>query len=565
MASECATSEPGWRVIPRRLFAPPPSWDRRTDVVVVGSGIAGMMVALNIAQHGSVLLLTKAALDAGSTSWAQGGIAATVDVADSTDQHVHDTLVAGVDLCSERAVRVLVEEGPQQLARLISYGAHLDTNAAGDLSLTIEGGHGRARIVHAGGDATGAEVQRALMQAIHEHPAIEVVENAFVLDVILTSPTADGSRQACGVVASVLHDDVESVGAIYARAVVMATGGCGQVYGSTTNPPVATGDGVAAALRAGALVADAEFVQFHPTVLWEGPGRRGQRMLISEAVRGEGATLLDATGRRIMQGVHPLEDLAPRDVVAKAIAIRLAQAPGGVDDHVFLDATRIDPTVLLRRFLNIVARCRDKGIDPVAEPIPVAPGEHFSCGGIWTDRNGNTNIGGLMAVGENACTGVHGANRLASNSLLEGLVFGERVGGHLALHRAAFREPDPEFFDGDPGETLWGFSRTATASVMSTHAGVRRTGEGLETAWTALTDLRPGQHVNAERQGWEATNVMTVAAAILHGAQTRSESRGCHWRQDFPDTSPEWQRRIVSRLNIDGTLHSTFAGCEDTP
>lgn len=523
-----------------------------------------MMVALSAARYARVLLLTKAALEAGSTSWAQGGIAATIDLADTADEHVADTLAAGAGLCSERAVRVLIEEGPQQLARLIAYGAQLDTDSKGDLSLTLEGGHGRARIVHAGGDATGAEVQRALMKAVRADPSIEIVEQAFVLDLLRNNTGA--APRVVGLRASVLDPvGAESVGVVRARAVVLACGGIGQVYASTTNPPVSTGDGMAAALRAGAALADVEFVQFHPTVLWQGPDARGQQVLVSEAVRGEGAVLLDATGRRVMQGVHPLEDLAPRDVVSKAISIRLAESPGGVNDHVYLDATRIGEQKLLRRFPTIIARCREAGIDPVREPIPVAPGEHFSCGGIWTDRNGRTSLDGLFAVGETACTGVHGANRLASNSLLEGLVFGERVGAQLVLRLGEHGVADAEDVDGGHGESLWGFARTAIAVTMSRYAGVRRTADGIAAAWSALAGHRPAAHPDAGRAGWEATNVYSVSAALLAGARLREESRGCHWREDFPRTADEWCKRIVTRLGDDGALQHSYAELDDTP
>ncbi len=545
--------------LPTRLWAPGPAWERSADVVVIGSGVAGIMVALSAARTGSVLLITKAALDAGSTSWAQGGIAAVIDVADTTDAHYQDTMVAGAGLCSEHAVRILVEEGPTQLARLIGYGAKLDHKPNGELSLTREGGHGVARIVHAGGDATGAEVQRALIAEL-ERSSVNVIENGFVVDLLRS---ADGSR-CVGVKASVLVDGAESVGIVRARGVVLASGGVGQVFAATTNPPVATGDGIAAALRAGAAVADVEFVQFHPTVFYAGPNARGQQVLVSEAVRGEGAVLLDATGRRVMEGVHPLADLAPRDVVAKAISIRMAEAPGGIDDHVFLDATRIGKATLEARFPNILKACRERGIDPVTDPIPVAPGEHFACGGVWTDRLGRTSLNGLYAVGETACTGVHGANRLASNSLLEGLVYGERVGAQLTLNLPGSEEPaEADLAAG--GTTLWGMARTAVATTMSRNAAVRRTAEGLAEADVQLASHRAGAHPDAGRSGWEATNVATVAAALLAAATQRTESRGCHWREDHPDTSVDWAKRIVTTMNPDGTLAQRTAGLEDTP
>lgn len=297
---------------PRRLSAAPVTWQREVDVVVVGSGVAGLMVALTAATVGRVLIITKAKLDAGSTSWAQGGIAAAIDLADTPEHHLQDTLTAGAGLCSERAVRVLVEEGPHQLARLISFGANLDTDSDGNLSLTREGGHGRARIVHAA-DATGAEVQRSLQAAVAANDRIEVLEDTFALDLLTTHSGNESRTQVVGVRVAHQEDQrTDSTGIVRARAVVIASGGLGQLYASTTNPPVATGDGMAMAIRAGAALADVEFIQFHPTVLWNGPGAEGQQLLVSEAVRGEGAYLIDAAGERVMVGRHPLADLAPR-------------------------------------------------------------------------------------------------------------------------------------------------------------------------------------------------------------------------------------------------------------
>jgi L-aspartate oxidase len=544
-------------VIIRRLAHSTLAWERQVDVVVIGSGVAGLMVALTASRVGSVLLLTKAALDAGSTSWAQGGIAAAIDIADTPEQHLNDTLVAGAGLCSEQAVRVLVEEGPQRLATLISFGAKLDTDDEGHLSLTREGGHNRARIVHAGGDATGAEVQRALQEAVRTAGNVEIVEDAFVLDILRSAPNKDGKRRAAGVIS---YSASQGTGVVRCRAICLATGGVGQVFASTTNPPVATGDGVALALRAGARVADLEFVQFHPTVLFNGPGATGQQLLVSEAVRGEGAILVDASGARVMEGVHPLADLAPRDVVAKAMSVRMAS---NGEDHLYLDATGLGEATLLKRFPNIVAGCRALGIDPVTQPIPVSPGEHFLCGGVRTDRNGRTDLSGLFAIGETACTGVHGANRLASNSLLEGLVYGERVGAQLTLNLASQAEP---VLDNDvPADVLPASDRAQIGLMMSRHSAVRRSGESLAFATAELAAGWGSQRPTApDVADWEATNVHTVAAAILAGATERTESRGCHWREDHPDTSDTWRVRITTRLAEDGTLEHGRVGLEET-
>ena len=414
--------------LPRRLSAPEPGWTAQADVVVVGSGIAGLTTALEARKAGRVLLVTKTFLDEGSTVWAQGGIAAALDPEDSPDQHYSDTLVAGVGICAEDAVRVLVTEGPQRVRELMALGANFERTLEGEIALTREGGHGRDRIAHAGGDATGREISRALIEALHavqEDPTIEVVEHALVIDVL-----TDGARRACGVSLHVIGEGQrDGVGAALGRAVVLATGGLGQVYASTTNPPVSTGDGIAAALRAGAEVADLEFVQFHPTVMWLGRSAHGQQPLISEAVRGEGALLRDVEGRRFMVGRHPLAELAPRDVVAKGVITAMLETGA---DHVWLDARHLGADFLQRRFPTIVARCREFGFDPATQLVPVAPAQHYASGGVRTDLHGRSSLPGLYACGEVSCTGVHGANRLASNSLLEGLVFGHRIAVDLA-------------------------------------------------------------------------------------------------------------------------------------
>ncbi|MGI8868743.1 MAG: L-aspartate oxidase, partial [Mycobacteriales bacterium] len=409
----------------RRLSAPAPTWQRETDVVIVGSGVAGLVTARDLRAAGlRVLIVTKDRITQGSTTWAQGGVAAAIDPGDTPALHLRDTLVAGAGLCDEAAVAVLVDEGRAAVRRLLAEGASFDRRPDGILAFTREGGHSAARIIHAGGDATGREVQRALEVVVS---GIGVQEHAFALD-LLRGDDGAATGVRVGLIDATIGE-CDSVGDIRAGAVVLATGGMGQLYRATSNPSVSTADGVALALRAGAEVADLEFVQFHPTVFFRGPGARGRQLLVSEAVRGEGATLIDATGARVMAGVHPLEDLAPRDVVALAISRRMAEAPGGIEDHVFLDARGIGAEELELRFPTILAGCRESGIDPVHEPIPVAPSAHYACGGVRSDMNGQTSIPGLYAAGEVGCTGVHGANRLASNSLLEGMVVGARVAG----------------------------------------------------------------------------------------------------------------------------------------
>ncbi|MGW3163635.1 L-aspartate oxidase [Streptomyces sp. NPDC001142] len=403
-----------------RLTAPAPGWSIDADVVVVGSGVAGLTAALRCAAAGlATVVVTKARLDDGSTRWAQGGIAAALGEGDTPEQHLDDTLVAGAGLCDEDAVRTLVTEGPDAVRRLIGAGARFDTTDGGEIALTREGGHHRSRIAHAGGDATGAEISRALVAAVRE-AALRTIENALVLDLL-----TDADGRTAGVTLHVMGEGRhDGVGAVRAPAVVLATGGMGQVFSATTNPAVSTGDGVALALRAGAEVSDLEFVQFHPTVLYLGADSEGQQPLVSEAVRGEGAHLVDASGARFMVGQHELAELAPRDIVAKAITRRM-ELHG--TEHMYLDARHFGADMWERRFPTILAACRAHGIDPVTEPIPVAPAAHYASGGVRTDLRGRTTVPGLYACGEVACTGVHGANRLASNSLLEGLVFAERI------------------------------------------------------------------------------------------------------------------------------------------
>ncbi len=477
--------------LPQRLLAPEPGWTTYADVVVVGSGVAGLTAALEARVAGRVLLVTKALLDAGSTRWAQGGIAAALGPGDTPEQHLHDTLTAGVGLCDEAAVRVLVTEGPQAVRDLVARGAELDRAPDGEIELTREGGHLRRRIAHAGGDATGAEISRALVAAVRTDDRIRVVEHALVLDLL-----RDARGRAAGLTLHVLGEgQPDGVGAILARAVVLATGGMGQVFAATTNPAVSTGDGVALALRAGAIATDLEFVQFHPTVLWLGAGASGQQPLISEAVRGEGGFLVDADGARFLADVHPLADLAPRDVVAKAIVRRMGETGA---DHVWLDARHLGADVIQRRFPSIVESCRSHGIDPVTDLIPVAPAAHYASGGIRTDLHGRTGVPGLYACGEVACTGVHGANRLASNSLLEGLVFARRIGADLAAELPPARDPAPE---SRPAALVDPDGRPALQQAMTRGAGVLRDAGGLAATEQRIRSARRPDHREAGDRG----------------------------------------------------------------
>lgn len=529
--------------LPGRLAAEAPGWVREVDVVVVGSGIAGLTAALECRELGRVMVVTKDVVAAGSTPWAQGGIASVQDAADTVEQHVSDTLIAGAGLCIDEAVRVLVGEGTEAVETLISRGAEFDRDPNGDLQLTREGGHRRNRIAHAGGDATGAEIARALVHAVRSDPSIEMIEQALVLDLI-PAETAPGEPPAiAGVTLHVLGEGSRTgIGAVHARAVILATGGIGQLYAVTTNPGVSTGDGLAAALRAGARLRDIEFIQFHPTVLFLGSGARGQLPLVSEAVRGEGGYLRNAAGERFMVGKHELAELAPRDVVAKAIMREMA---AGDTDHVFVDGTMLGEETWRVRFPTILHSCRQVGINPVTDPIPIAPACHYFCGGVETDLDGATNLVGLYACGEVASSGVHGANRLASNSLLEGLVFARRIAARLHDHLPVRRTPAP---DTRQSGLINADVITKLQQIMSRDAGGLRSAASLDRAAAELCRLAEANHGVAGLEAWEATNLLTVATAIVASARLREESRGAHWREDFEDQSPDWHGHLITWL-----------------
>ncbi|MGH3373051.1 MAG: L-aspartate oxidase [Nocardioidaceae bacterium] len=541
-------------ILPERLDAPAAGWTVHADVVVVGSGIAGLTAALRVRETlpgSTVMVVTKDLLSAGSTRWAQGGIAAALGPGDTPEQHLQDTLVAGAGVCDEAAVRVLVTEGPDAVHELIALGTEFDHTPAGELSLTREGGHLRDRIAHAGGDATGAEIQRALVAAVRAAPDITVIEHALALDLLLSD---DGL--VAGVTLHVMGEgQQDGVGAVLCRAVVLASGGLGQVFSATTNPAVATGDGTALALRAGAVLRDMEFVQFHPTVMWLGDDSRGQQPLISEAVRGEGAFLVDHRGDRIMAGVHPLADLAPRDVVAKAIMRRMRETR---HEHVWLDARHFGAAKWERRFPTILASCRTHGIDPVTDLVPVAPACHYASGGVATDLHGRSSVRGLYACGEVACSGVHGANRLASNSLLEGLVFSRRIALSLADDLADGALVGPPAGDRRTPGVVPAVAAAAVAHVMTEHAGVLRSADGLTEALRRLDVVAgtPGGELGTE--SWQATNLLTVATAIATAARTREETRGSHWREDHPETDPRWQGHIDIVME-GGSLQAAYA------
>jgi L-aspartate oxidase len=499
-------------------------WQARADVVVIGTGVAGLAAALAAHRRGRrVMVLSKAADTA--TFYAQGGIAVVLPrTEDSIDAHVVDTVSAGAGLCDPDAVRSIVADGYRAVTELVSYGARFDEAGPGRWALTREGGHSRRRIIHAGGDATGAEVQRALNRA------------AATLDIRLNHIAAQLLYDDDGITGvQVINDD--GAGIVHAPAVILATGGLGHLYGATTNPHGSTGDGVALALWAGVPVTDIEFIQFHPTMLFAGPGG-GRRPLITEALRGEGAQLVDARGVSVTAGVHPMGDLAPRDIVAAAIQARLA-ASG--DPCVYLDARAIHG--ISRRFPTVTAACRAAGIDPTEDLIPVVPGAHYSCGGVVTNTDGRTELEGLFAAGEVARTGMHGANRLASNSLLEGLVVGGRAGRAAAAHAVARGRVTAA----SPAPVLrTALHRNDLQRLMSTYASVVRDADGLDRVEWGLR-AAPARAARTRADTDDIALTMT-ARAVVAGALARCETRGCHHRRDHPDTDFSQARSITVRL-----------------
>jgi len=510
-----------------------------TDVLVIGSGVAGLRGALAAAEHSDVIVLSKGEFKQSNTAWAQGGIAAVLDETDSTDAHVQNTLDAGAELCDEPTVRRIVEAGPDHVRELIDWGIDLDREPNGDLSLGREGGHTAHRIVHAHGDATGRALSATLLHVAGEHDRIRLFDQCFALDLI----TEGGARNArC--LGAITHHPKHGLQVIWAKATILASGGCGRVYRETTNAPVATGDGHAMAYRAGVRLSDMEFEQFHPTTLYIAGASRS---LITEAVRGEGAYLVNRSGQRFMLEEHDLAELAPRDIVARAI---LKQTAGTGSTHVYLDARHIGDN-FAARFPGIQKLLRKFELDAAKDLIPVRPAMHYMIGGVVVDPEARTNVPGLYAAGEVTCTGLHGANRLASNSLLEGLVCGAIAG---RICEEAVKEPInlpikiiSDIPISDRSELDVSDVRSSLRSVMWRHVGIEREAARMQEVaemidfWARYTLDK----IFDERDGWELQNALLVGALITRAANWRTESRGTHYRTDHPDRRADLKTHAI--------------------
>jgi len=524
-----------------------------TDVLVIGGGVAGMRAALAASDTGEVIVTAKASLDQSNTHWAQGGVAAVLDERDTPEAHVADTLAAGGELCDQSVVRTVVERGPARIQELIDWGMRFDRMTGGDgddaepseLALGREGGHGHARILHADGDATGRALAQTLERQVRASDAIRLFDNCFVLDLITASDDAAEPSQCLG---AITHHPQYGLQVIWAGATILASGGSGEVFRESTNPAVATGDGLAMAYRAGATLGDMAFMQFHPTTLYVAGASRA---LITEAVRGEGGYLIDRNGKRFMFDYDERGELAPRDVVSRAI---LRQMSHTGHTHVYLDVRHLGAAHFAERFPGIDKLCRKFDIDPGERPIPVHPAAHYMIGGVRTDGEARTNVPGLYACGEAACSGLHGANRLASNSLLEGLVFGELAGQccreMLTEHARAPIKIVSDIRPSDRSELDLADVRSSLRSVMWRHVGIVRAGERLEEVremfefWARYTMDK----IFDERGGWEVQNLLTIGALMTQAAHWRAESRGTHFRSDYAEPAATfrvhdlWQR-----------------------
>jgi len=511
-----------------------------TDVLVIGSGAAGLRAAIEAATTCRVVVLTKDDQLAGSTHHAQGGIAVVVGSDDSFEEHINDTLTTGKGLSEPDVVRTIITEGPGRFRELLEWGAEFDRSAAGDLDFTLEGGHSRPRIVHARGDATGSEVQATLCAAVRKNPNIRIMEHAFAVDLVTDGNLCRGA---------LVHSEDGGFLLVWARATILATGGCGMLFRETTNPAVVTGDGYAIAYRAGAELQDMEFIQFHPTTLYVAGASRA---LISESVRGEGGKLRNNLGERFMQNYHPDAELAPRDVVSRAIVTEMKRTNA---TNVLLDVTHMPPGAFAERFPTIYRICRDFDIDVTMSFIPVRPSAHYMVGGVKVDIQGRTSIDRLFAAGEVASTGLHGANRLASNSLLEALVIGRNAGRAAAELTASDAETlvphaiIDDFRPGRPGTLIVADVINSLRALMWRHVGIERNSEDLAAAERTV-DSWCSYVMDREfdtPEGWQLQDMLTLAKVIIVSARRRTETRGVHSRGDFPDICEQWQHHSSIR------------------
>lgn len=525
-----------------------------TDFLIIGSGVAGLRAAIELAPHGNILVATKDMPTESSTEYAQGGVAVALSDEDEVGIHFEDTLKAGDGLCSEESVRILVKEGPERILELISWGAEFDRAASGGgtrLDFTMEAAHSRRRILHAHGDSTGKELERVLLNKARSFPSVKKYPFAFTVDLIIK----DG--ECCG--AYILKD--RKITAVIARATVLCTGGAGQIFARTTNPLVATGDGMAIGFRAGAVVEDMEFVQFHPTSLYS---KYAPQFLLSESMRGEGAILRNINKEPFMKNYHSDAELAPRDIVSRAIISEMVKTN---TKHVYLDMTHLKSDFVIKRFPKIYSTCLQYNVDITKDLIPVSPAAHYMMGGIKTDINGATTIRGLYAAGETACTGVHGANRLASNSLLEGLVYGARAGrsalefgvrspsANRRVGLSEFRVSDysPAYHSIPEHDEI----RRSLRKLMLERVGIIRCRESLEDArkrlseWSFILDK-----AFYTRRELELKNMLTAAMLIAEAASLRKGSVGAHYRSDFPEKGQDWQKHIALSREDDRIKHS---------
>ena len=509
-----------------------------TDTLIIGSGVAGLSAAIHAAKCGSVLVVTKTEINENCTEHAQGGIAAKLNIGDSYKSHIDDTLSTGQGICNDTVVSSVIREGPKRVKELISWGAKFDKEN-GNLAFTKEGGHSHPRILRARGDSTGKEIEETLINMVKKNPQIRVFEHTFALDLLVSKNTCDGI---------IAWRSQEGKLLIWAKQTILASGGCGQVYRETTNPEVATGDGIAMAYRAGVKLQDLEFVQFHPTTLYVAGT---ERVLISETVRGEGGVLRNKDGELFMSKYHPSAELAPRDIVSRSI---VQEIRGTDHTHVYLDVRHISKEKLSNRFPKIKKLCASFGIDITRQLIPVHPSAHYTIGGVKVDQNGRTSMKNLYACGEVSCTGLHGANRLGSNSLLEGLVFGYRTGNMAGkeleekkegLSPRSFKEPSKGHLYSELDlEDL----KHSLKSLMWRSVGIERDGKYLKEA---IKNIKHWSEyiISSEFSsplGWEVQNMLTVSILISSSASKRCESRGVHYRLDHPDTDDKhWKKHII--------------------